>query len=398
MIPENEIKTPANIVTLIRICFIPVFVVILISPWPAWVPAWPDANVWQPWLALGVFVVLAATDSLDGYLARSRGEVTNLGKFMDPLADKILVAAAMLALIELGILPSWIALIILTREFIISGIRMIAATQGVVIAASWYGKAKTVFQIVALVLFIIKDSPVLAVASINGANVVNIIAWLVMIIALALTIFSLWDYFQKSRELLGFAPQQKVAQRLHAKKPIKDGDKLTEEHVAEVAEQVINAALKQDVLITMAESCTGGMLSSYLTSVPGSSEAFHGGFITYSNEVKHELLGVSTSTLNSVGAVSELCAQEMAYGARTNAHAGLAVSITGIAGPGGAEEGKPVGTVWIGLSSADRTTAQLNHFSGDRNQIRLQATYWALHALLIALTTREGWHEVSVLD
>lgn len=100
-----------------------------------------------------LFVVLACTDALDGYLARSRGEVTNFGKFMDPLADKILVAAALLALCELQILPSWVALIILTREFIVSGLRMLAASEGVVIAASWYGKAKTVFQIIANLLF-----------------------------------------------------------------------------------------------------------------------------------------------------------------------------------------------------------------------------------------------------
>lgn len=109
----TTIWTPANIVTLIRILLVPVFFVACVSPWPTWFPDWNEAELLKPWLAALLFVVLACTDALDGYLARSRGEVTNFGKFMDPLADKILVAAALLALCELQILPSWVALIIL---------------------------------------------------------------------------------------------------------------------------------------------------------------------------------------------------------------------------------------------------------------------------------------------
>ena len=102
--------------------------------------------------------MISCTDWLDGYLARSRNEVTAFGKFMDPLADKILVTAALLALIELGTLPSWVVLIIVAREFIVSGVRMVAANEGVVIAASYQGKFKTVFQMIAIVMFTVKDS------------------------------------------------------------------------------------------------------------------------------------------------------------------------------------------------------------------------------------------------
>ena len=122
----DKILTPANVVTMIRICLVPVFVVALISPWP-------DAmglaflNPWKAWIAAIIFVVISCTDWLDGYLARSRGEVTDFGKFMDPLADKVLVVAALLVLIELGSLPSWPVLIIVAREFIVSGVRMVAA-------------------------------------------------------------------------------------------------------------------------------------------------------------------------------------------------------------------------------------------------------------------------------
>ena len=112
----DKLMTPANIVTLARICLVPVFVVVLISPWPQWLGLPQVADDAKSLIAAGIFILISCTDWLDGYLARSRGEVTDFGKFMDPLADKILVAAALLALIELGSLPSWVALVILARR------------------------------------------------------------------------------------------------------------------------------------------------------------------------------------------------------------------------------------------------------------------------------------------
>ena len=123
------------------------------------------------------------------------------------------VAAALLALVELSVLPSWVALVILTREFIVSGIRMVAASQGVVIAASWYGKAKTVTQIVAIVLFIIKDSVVITDPEGVLHNPLYLVSWAVMIVALVLTIVSMLDYFVKARELLGFTSASRKADR-----------------------------------------------------------------------------------------------------------------------------------------------------------------------------------------
>jgi len=195
--------TPANVVTALRITFIPVFVLLILAPWPEWVPD-PQLAAWvKPWVAAVVFTLLAVTDSVDGYLARSRNEVTNLGKFLDPLADKILVAAAMLALIELGKLPSWIALIILTREFLVSGLRMVASAEGKVIAASMLGKVKTVFQIIAMVCFIVKDSPGIEGLPAPLPLGFEVLSWLVMVTALVLTILSLIDYFRKSAHVLG---------------------------------------------------------------------------------------------------------------------------------------------------------------------------------------------------
>ena len=262
---REKLWTPANVVTLVRICCVPVFVVAIISPWPAWFPQWSDAETWKPWIAAGIFVLLAATDGLDGYLARSRNEVTNFGKFMDPLADKILVAAALLALVELSILPSWVALVILTREFIVSGIRMVAASQGVVIAASWYGKAKTVTQIVAIVLFIIKDSVVITDPEGVLHNPLYLVSWAVMIVALVLTIVSMLDYFVKARELLGFTSASRKADR--AEIVLEDAVDLDACRVS--AADVVAAAREARKTVATAESLTGGMVAAALTSVPG---------------------------------------------------------------------------------------------------------------------------------
>ncbi len=142
---------PANIVTITRMVLIPVFLLVLLADWPKWFNAPAIAYALRPWIAAVVFTVLAATDGVDGYLARSRGEVTTFGKFIDPLADKLLVTAALLALIEMNVLPAWIAMVIISREFIVSGLRMVASAEGKVIAASSYGKLKTVLQIIAII-------------------------------------------------------------------------------------------------------------------------------------------------------------------------------------------------------------------------------------------------------
>ena len=131
--------------------------------------------------------------------------MTNFGKFIDPLADKILVAAALLALIELQVLPSWVALLIIAlRVHCFEGLRMLVATHGVVVAASWYGKAKTVFQIIAILLFIVKGSDALLALHPDMELALYVISWFFMIVALVLTIVSMVDYFMKCAPILGF--------------------------------------------------------------------------------------------------------------------------------------------------------------------------------------------------
>lgn len=377
---STTLWTPANIVTLVRILLVPVFFVAFVSPWPDWFPDWSEAELLKPWLAALLFVVLACTDALDGYLARSRGEVTNFGKFMDPLADKILVAAALLALCELQILPAWVALVILTREFIVSGLRMLAASEGVVVAASWYGKAKTVFQIIAIVMFIIKDShPFISDPTVE--TTFYIISWIFMIIALVLTVVSMLDYLAKCRGILRFSytdeqgdPQSKNDEQMK-----------TDERIETLAQRVIALATDKKALLATAESCTGGLIAGALTSVPHSSVVVQGGIISYSNEVKRCELGVSGSDLESHGAVSEPVALQMAQGARMKLSTTLAVSVTGVAGPGGGSEDKPVGTVWFGIASPAGTKAEVRHFTGDRSAVRAQTVSHALELLESAL-------------
>lgn len=199
-----RIWTPANIVTLIRILLIPVFVAALLSPWPDWMPEPELWRSWQPWIACLIFVIISLTDAIDGHLARSRNEVTDLGKFLDPLADKILVCAALLALVELNTFPSWVALIIIAREFIVSGLRMVAASQGTVIAASGFGKVKTVLQILAIVAFTVKDSLQISLIGNAFAKGFTLLSWIILALAVIMTLVSMLDYMYKSREVLGF--------------------------------------------------------------------------------------------------------------------------------------------------------------------------------------------------
>lgn len=171
-----------NKLTIIRVCLIPFFVAALLFD--------HGNNYTMRIVATVLFIVASLTDLFDGKIARKYNLVTNFGKFMDPLADKLLVCSALICLIELGQLPAWVVIIIISREFIISGFRLVAADNGVVIAASYWGKFKTTFQMAAVILMIF-NIPALTL-------VTNI----VVVIAVALTIISLVDYVAKNIKIL----------------------------------------------------------------------------------------------------------------------------------------------------------------------------------------------------
>ena len=167
-----------NTLTVLRVIMIPFFVLFMLG----------DITSVDKYIALGIFIAASLTDTLDGYLARKNNQVTNFGKFMDPLADKLLVCAAMICLMDLDRLPSWI---VISREFIISGFRLIAADNGIVIAASWWGKAKTISQMIMIILL---------VADFGG--VFDMIGQVMIYLALVLTVVSLVDYIAKNKQVL----------------------------------------------------------------------------------------------------------------------------------------------------------------------------------------------------
>ena len=171
-----------NKLTVLRIIMVPFFVFFMLTN------AGGAAN---KWIALVIFCVASLTDMLDGQIARARGLVTNFGKFMDPLADKLLVCSAMICLIPLGKLTAWFVIVIIAREFIISGFRLVASDNGIVIAASYWGKFKTVSQMFMVIVMIM-----------DLGGVFDVIGTVLMWAALILTIVSLIDYIAKNVEVL----------------------------------------------------------------------------------------------------------------------------------------------------------------------------------------------------
>ncbi len=152
-----------------------------------------------------VFIIASITDKLDGYIARSRNQVTTFGKFLDPLADKILVISALVMLVEFGKIPAWIPIIVLTREFLVSGYRLVAAESGQVIAASIWGKIKTATQMVAIILIFIDKYNFFDFINTSmtlGRYGINIVSSILMFISVIATIFSGWDYLKNGKDLL----------------------------------------------------------------------------------------------------------------------------------------------------------------------------------------------------
>lgn len=170
-----------NALTILRVLLIPFFVLFMIG----------SVTGYDSYIALVIFVVASLTDSLDGYLARKNNQVTNFGKFMDPLADKLLVCSALICLMYNSLISPVVVLLIIAREFIISGFRMVAADCGIVIAANWWGKLKTISQMIMIILLIA-----------NLGGVFDILETAFVYIAVVLTVISLVDYIWKNRKVL----------------------------------------------------------------------------------------------------------------------------------------------------------------------------------------------------
>jgi CDP-diacylglycerol---glycerol-3-phosphate 3-phosphatidyltransferase len=176
-----------NSISLFRVLMVPVLMVFLLVDIPA-------GDV----VALAVFVLAAGSDSLDGYLARRRHQTTVMGAFLDPLADKLLVMAALVSLVGLGELSAWVAMVVIARELAVSGLRMIAAMQSVVISASRWGKTKTASQMLAIAALIVEPRWLKPEWTLGGQSV----SWYLVMLMLVLTVFSGLDYFVRARQKL----------------------------------------------------------------------------------------------------------------------------------------------------------------------------------------------------
>ncbi|MEN2776254.1 CDP-diacylglycerol--glycerol-3-phosphate 3-phosphatidyltransferase [Acetivibrio clariflavus] len=197
-----------NKLTILRIVLIPIFMLIIV-PIPQWLidlgflsfirPQLISVNYfinnYGNYVAALIFIIASSTDALDGYIARKTKQVTNFGKFLDPIADKLLVTAALIALVEGGALSTWVAVIIIGREFMITGLRLVAASEGIVIAASNWGKVKTITQMIAIITMLFKNYPIRWLCDFPFDGVI-------MFLAVIATIYSAYDYIVKNAKVL----------------------------------------------------------------------------------------------------------------------------------------------------------------------------------------------------
>ena len=335
--------------TVSRLVAIPILMALLLISFP-----------WHDQIAAALFIVFSLTDTLDGELARRTGQVSDLGKFLDPLADKLFVLAVLIVLVQAGLVAAWVVVVIFSRELIITILRSVGAGQGRIIAAAPLGKTKTVTQMSAVTLLILQR-PYPALVPLADVAVA---------VAVVFTLWSGLDYLWRFRHLLGPFDTARLRTGPAGGAP--------EASPAEVAEVLAGTGMT----VAVAESITGGMIGSLITEQPGSSAYFAGGVIAYSNEVKRELLDVPALLFETVGAVSREVGEAMARGVRSRLRTSLGVAVTGIAGPAAEGTGKPVGLTYIAVASEAHVASREFSFAGDRSSIRRQAATEALRMLV----------------
>jgi nicotinamide-nucleotide amidase len=345
-----------NALTISRLVAIPPLMVLLVARFPG-----------HDQLAAALFIVFSLTDTLDGEIARRRGTVSDFGKFLDPLADKLFVLSVLIVLVQEGLVAAWVVVVIFSRELIITILRSVAATQGRVISAAPLGKTKTVMQMSAVTLLILQ----------RPYPIVVPLADLAVGAAIVFTIWSGLDYLWRFRSLIGASDTSRSAARVGPRVEGSAADETGDAAARELGELLRKGGLS----VAVAESCTGGMVGSLITDQPGSSTYFLGGVIAYSDRAKRDQLAVAPELLKRMGAVSSEVAEAMAEGARSRFGTDLAAGVTGIAGPEADGSNKPVGLTYIAVASARGTESREYRFSGDRWSNRRQAAVQALRLL-----------------
>ena len=333
-----------NLLTLSRLAAIPLLMALLLVPFPG-----------HDQVAAALFIVFSLTDTMDGQIARRQRTVSDLGKFLDPLADKLFVLSVLIVLVQEGLVAAWVVVVIFSRELLITILRSVGASQGHVIGAAPLGKTKTVTQMAAVTLLILQRPypelvPVAAIA---------------VAVAVVFTIVSGIDYLVRFRHLIGLG-----------------AGPASQRGVDPLAEELGAMLAGERLTVSVAESCTGGLLGSLITDRPGSSAYFIGGLIAYADQVKRDELGVPASLLTRHGAVSREVAVAMAQGAKARFGTTLAVSTTGIAGPDSDGSNKPVGLTFIAIASEWGSRCEEYTFTGNRWSNRRQAAEQALQLMI----------------
>ncbi len=347
-----------NLLTISRLVAIPALMVLLVA-------RFPNHDQW----AAGLFLVASLSDTADGQLARRRGQVTELGKFLDPLADKLFILSVLIVLVQEGMIAAWIVVVIFGREMLITILRSLSASQGRVISATPFGKTKTVTQVGAVLLLILArpypqiELPALAMVS----------------VAVLFTVASGADYLWRFRHVL-----LRTEPAAPAVMALTGGGSGAGAHVDPLAARAGEVLRSLGLTLAAAESCTGGLVSKLLTDQPGSSAWFLGAIVSYADDVKRDLLGVSQELLDTHGAVSAEVAQAMAIGARERLGSSIAVAVTGIAGPSTESRLKPVGLTFVAVASEDMTEVRRFVFDGDRWSNRRRAAEEALRLVVLA--------------
>ncbi|HEX6547996.1 MAG TPA: CDP-diacylglycerol--glycerol-3-phosphate 3-phosphatidyltransferase [Candidatus Dormibacteraeota bacterium] len=347
-----------NLLTLSRLVAIPALMVLLIA-------RFPGHDQW----AAGLFLLASLTDTADGQLARRRGQVTELGKFLDPLADKLFVLSVLIVLVQEGMLAAWVVIVIFGREMLITILRSLSASQGRVIAATPFGKTKTVTQVGAVLLLILaRPYPQLQPLAILAIGV-----------AVVFTVFSGIDYVWRFRDVLiraepGLSPL-----------PVPQGGAPDSSAADPLARELGERLERAGLTLATAESCTGGLVASLITERPGSSAYFLGSVVAYANRIKTDVLRVPAALIDEQGAVSEAVCRAMAEGVRKLYGSDLAVGVTGIAGPAADGTDKPIGLTYIWVCGPDLNQGRRFVFEGDRWQNRRRAAEEALRLLLAAV-------------
>jgi CDP-diacylglycerol--glycerol-3-phosphate 3-phosphatidyltransferase len=351
-----------NALTLSRLAAIPLLMILLIVRFDG-----------HDQIAAVLFVAFSFTDTLDGQIARRRGTVSNLGKFLDPLADKLFVLSVLIVLVQEGLVAAWVVVVIFSRELLITILRSVGASQGRVIAAAPMGKTKTAMQMAAVVLLILQRPYPQVVP----------LADLAVGVAIIFTIGSGVDYLWRFRHVVWPAARETAGAAPSAVAPG------SEAPVDALARELGGLLVKGRLTLSVAESCTGGLLASLVTDQPGSSAYFMGGVVAYADEVKRAQLGVPEGVLTQHGAVSREVALAMAEGVRSRFATNLAASITGIAGPD-AQGSKPAGLTYIAVATPHGTSCHEYMFKGDRWSNRREAADQALRLLIEAAGANAG--------